>query len=157
MRSNYGKSFLAGAFVGIIVWAAITIGDALDEILLDVDSLIGGTVFFVMPIVMFICYVRHFLKQRPSFKNLLVWFGGYCAVCLTLWLIIYNMLEDNSYIVKQGVRTDWINLNGIEYIFYGYSVLVGFSVLCLLFHAVRGIVKLLKKGYRVRHSLKDKT
>lgn len=146
MKFKYKQQIIGGGCTGIIVWIVLTIADAFDELIINNDSFTGVFVFFAMPIIMFVCYAIHYIRRKPKKEKLLVWFGSFYTVCLPLWWIIYNMICENTYIIEQKRRTDWLNLNGIEYIFYGYSVLVGFSVLCSIFHGVYIVIKIKYQG-----------
>lgn len=104
----------------------------------------GGIVFFFLPIAMYIKYIVHYIRQKPSGKKLVFWFFGYYVLFLPIWYIIEEKVNYNKYIIYQSKRGNWIDLNGIEYIFYGFSVLVAFTALCLIFHFIYFIVKKLK-------------
>lgn len=129
-------------------WAVLTLADAVDEYFFNTDTCLGAIVFFGMPITMFIAYVIHCLRKHPAAKELVFWFCGFYAVFLPLWLIVYYTVNENSFIVYQYDRSEWLNLNGIEYILYGFSALGGFSVLCLLFH----IICLMIRHYKKKHN-----
>ncbi|MGN0394944.1 MAG: hypothetical protein ACI4EF_06240, partial [Coprococcus sp.] len=109
MKIKYKRQVIGGACTGILVWVILTIADAFDELILDADCYIGAFVLFSIPIIMFIYYIVHYIKHRPKAKNLLIWFGSFYLVCLPLWWIIYNMICENRYIIKQRDRSDWIN------------------------------------------------
>ena len=127
--------------MGILSWLFLTLADAFDEYILNTDSFIGIIVFFGLPIIMYIKYILHYIKDKPNRKNIIVWFVSYSVIFIIIWWNIYNKILDNEYIIKQAKRTDWITLNGVEYIFYGYSALVGYSILCIIFHLVYIIIK----------------
>lgn len=139
------KQFLLGGATAVSAWVLLTIADALDEYILDNATFFGGIVFVFLPIVMFISYIVHFINRKPSGKKLIFWFLGYYAIFLPLWYLISESVNENKFIVYQQKRGDWIDLNGIEYIFYGFSALLAFTALCLIFHFIYFIVKKLRK------------
>lgn len=138
---KYTNSIISGCLMGILSWLFLTLADAFDEYILNTDSFIGIIVFFGLPIIMYIKYILHYIKDKPNRKNIIVWFVSYSVIFIIIWWNIYNKILDNEYIIKQAKRTDWITLNGVEYIFYGYSALVGYSILCIIFHLVYMIIK----------------
>ena len=138
---KYTNSIISGCLMGILSWLFLTLADAFDEYILNTDSFIGIIVFFGLPIIMYIKYILHYIKDKPNRKNIIVWFVSYSVIFIIIWWNIYNKILDNEYIIKQAKRTDWITLNGVEYIFYGYSALVGYSILCIIFHLVYIIIK----------------
>ena len=142
---KYGKQFLYGCGTALSAWAVFIFADSIDEFLLDVASFFGGIVFFFLPVMMFIKYIVHYIRSKPVWKKLLFWFLGYYAVFLPIWLIIYDTVNNETFFIRQKRRAEWLDLNGIEYIFYGFTVLLSFTALCLIFHFVYYIVKKLKK------------
>ena len=138
------KQFIAGCITGTLAWALMTVADAADEYLLDTDTFLGFIVFVGLPIIMFIWYIIHYLHYHPKPKKLLLWFGGYFIAFLPIWWIIYNTVNNKTFFITQKDRSDWLNLNGIEYIFYGFTALIAFSVLCLIFHFIFIIIKKIK-------------
>ena len=142
---KYGKQFLFGCGTAFSAWAVLTLADTIDELLLDVATCFGINVFFGLPILMLIIYIIHFIKNKPKVKKLIFWFLGYYALFLPMWYVIEEVVNENKYIIYQEKRGDWIDLNGIEYIFYGFSVLLAFTGACLIFHFVYFIVKKLRK------------
>lgn len=139
------KQILYGAGTVFFVWAVLTIADSIDEFLLNTDSFFGGIVFFTMPVIMLIKYIVHYVKKRPGAKRLLLWFAGYCIVFLPVWYIIYNAVNNYKFFIPQTGRSGFLNLNGIEYIFYGFSVLLAFTALCIVFHLVFFVIQIIKK------------
>ena len=139
------KQFLKGCGTGVFVWAVFMAADTVDEYLLDTDTFLGMLVFFGMLVIMFIKYILRCIKHRSPGKMLAIWLGGYYAAFLPIWWIVYNAVNERNFIITQKDRSDWLNLNGIEYIFYGFSVLLAFSALCLIFHFIRFIVKHIKR------------
>ena len=143
---KYIKSIFSGLLIGILAWLFLSIADAFDEYILNTDSFIGIIIFFGFPITMYIKYILHYIKEKPKHKMIILWLGSYSAVFVILWWNIYNKIVDNEYIIKQINRTDWITLNGAEYIFYGYSALIGYSIMCIFFHLVYMITRKQKRN-----------
>ncbi|MCM1468444.1 MAG: hypothetical protein NC086_09865 [Alistipes sp.] len=78
----------------------------------------------------------YFVVFRARVKSVLVWFAGFWAVSFLLLCWIFDSVNYHRWIVPQKSRALMFDLNGIEYIFYGFSVLIGFAVLCLIFHVI---------------------
>ena len=142
---KYVNLIFKGCITSILAWLVITIADAFDELVLDADSFAGIIVFFGFPIVMLVKYILHYIKNKPERRDVIVWFGSFWIFFGILWWNVYNKVLDNEYIIKQEKRTDGINLNGIEYIYYGFTALIGFSVLCILFHLIHMIISKCRK------------
>lgn len=149
MKFKYKNQILSGACTGLLVWVILTLADAFDEFILDTDSCICVIVFYFLPIAMFITYIVHNVKHKPSFKKLLIWFGSYCVVFLPLWWIIYDRIKQNTYIVLQRHRGEWWDFGGREYMLYGFWVCIDFSVLCLIFSLIYFIAQEIKKSHSI--------
>lgn len=142
---KFKRQVIGGGSLGFLVWVILIIADAIDELILDKGFFIGAYVFVFIPIIMSIYYSVHYIIYRPKFKTLLIWFGSYCAVFLLLWLIIFSLVNNDMLIIqKHSVGS--IDLNGIEYMFYGLSVILFFFILCLIFHLVFAFVKRITKN-----------
>lgn len=137
---NYLKSLGKGACAGLLVWIVFIIADAFDELILDTDCFVGIGVCFAMPVVLFICYIVYYRKNRPPVKSVLMWFAGFLAVSFLLLCWIFDSVNYHRWIVPQKSRALMFDLNGIEYTFYGFSVIIVFAVLCLIFHLIRKVV-----------------
>lgn len=140
----YVKSITSGCIKAVLAWAVLTVADAIDEYLIDTDSFMGAIVFFAVPIVLFIKYIVDYIKDKPKIKNQILNLTGYTVIFAGFWWYIYTKLEYNEYIIKQISRTDWIDLNGIEYILYGFTALIGYIILCIIFHIVYIVIKKLR-------------
>ena len=145
---GYVKSITSGCLTAVLAWAILTVSDAIDEYVIDTGTFIGAIVFFVMPIVLCIKYIVNYINDKPKIKNQILNFTGYIVTFTDLWWYIYTKIEYNEYIIRQISRTDWLDLNGIEYIFYGFSALMGYIILCILFHIVYIIIKKLRNRKR---------
>ena len=131
------KSFSAGLAAAFAAWGILTLADCFDEFVLDQDSYVGIFIFLTIPIAMTIIYIIHFLKKKPGIKNLISWFIGYTLLFLPVWLYICS----GNYFFPQKSRSSWLDLNGIEYLFYGWTAYCAFLVLCAVFHMIFFIVK----------------
>lgn len=143
------KNF-SGELVGISAWLSLIICDAIDEIILDTGMCIGIFAFFLTPLVILTCYIVVYIKRKPSVRRLIGWHLRYGVVFSLLWLLMYRLIEKDEFFIYQEKRSDFIDLNGIEYVVYGFPALIAFIVLSLLFHIIYAIGA---KVYRVH---KDK-
>lgn len=141
---KYKKQITSGICVSILVWLSLIIADFIDEIILNVGVFIGAFNFLVMPFIMIICYIRNYIQHQPKKKETLVWFVSYYVMYVILWCVIIYLVDIDKFIIQKktpGV----IDLNGIEYTFYGFSTLLFFTILSLIFHLVYYIIKKHKK------------
>lgn len=132
--------------MGILVWLIFTIADAIDELLIDTDCLLGAFAMIAVPLILFVHHIIYYVKHKPNWKGIVAKFTGFSLVSLILWFVIYVMIENNTYIVYQKDRSEWLNLNGIEYMFYGFPVIGGFIILSLIFHGILFIKHKIVKG-----------
>ena len=144
---KYKLQILGGLVSAILVWLLLIVGDSIDELVLDTDSFFGAIVFFIEPIVMFIYFIVHFIKTKPPLINLFFWFLFFDLFGSFLWLIIYLLGESGHFPVPQGDRSSMFNFNGIEYIFYGFTSILGYTTLCIVFYGL----------YRLIHHIKSKS
>lgn len=140
------RTFLYGMGTAVFAWLALIVTDAVDEYMLNESCLLGSGVFFGLPIVMLIVYIKHNLRVRPGAGRLARWFAGYYIAFLPIWYFVYLSVNNNRFFIEQHKRASFLDLNGIEYIMYGYSTLAAFSALCLLFHVIWLIVRAGAKG-----------
>lgn len=68
------RSFGKGLVAGIVIWLFIILADAIDEFVLDVDTLMGIWVSIVVLLCMFIAYIVFYIKKKPHWKNILCFF-----------------------------------------------------------------------------------
>lgn len=146
MKQKNHLSVLGGIAAGGLAWVLFMIADAIDEFILDYDSFLGFSLFFTFPIALLVLYLVHFFKQHPSWKKLLVWHGCYVASFGLILLAIQYAFDNDAFIIPQYGRGDWLNLNGIEYLFYGVMAVGAFLVLCILFHIGYVIVKFIRNS-----------
>lgn len=143
------RTFLYGALYGVISWVVFIIADAIDEYILDTGTALGAVVFFLLPIFAYIKYVHHVLTKKPAGKTLLRWHLGLTVAFMPIWGILQVGACRNPdpwwFPVQQFTRGDFLDLNGIEYLFYGFTVLVIFFILCAIFHAILHVVHKLKQ------------
>ena len=95
-----------------------------------------------------VIYIRHYRKNSPSWKNLILWFAGYCVTYLPIWDVIFNSVNNRHFFIEQHLGGGFLDLNGIEYMFYGFSTLIAFAALCAIFHMISFLIHLSKKSTR---------
>ena len=139
------KSLVFGMITAVLAWVTLMVADIIDEFVIDTDSLLGGIVFFTIPIAMLVIYIIHNRKKNPSWKKLLLWFAGYLIAFLPIWGYMYESNNRREFFIEQHARSGFLDLNGLEYMFYGFSALIAFMVLCLGFHIIRIIIRLIRK------------
>ena len=136
------KTMLWGFLSGIAVWLPLVLTDAVDEWLLDRSATLSAWTFLLMPVVLLIIYIRHYRNYQPTVKKIAVWMGFYAIAFIPLWVAFYETHGD--LIIKQGSRT-WMDLNGIELMFYGISAWIGFFVLIPLYHGIAALIHAVRK------------
>ena len=141
------KTMLWGFLSGIAVWLPLVLADAVDEWILDRGATLSAWTFLLMPVVLLIIYIRHDRKYKPSAKRIAVWMGCYVIAFIPLWIAFYESHGD--LIIKQGSRT-WMDLNGIELMFYGFSAWIGFFVLIMLYHGIAALIHAVRKAQEDR-------
>lgn len=144
-KMTYFKDIVYGILTAILAWVTLMVADIIDEFVIDTDSLLGGIVFFTIPIAMLVIYIIHNRKKNPSWKKLLLWFAGYLIAFLPIWGYMYESNNRREFFIEQHARSGFLDLNGLEYMFYGFSALIAFLVLCLGFHIIRIIIRLIRK------------
>lgn len=145
-KKSLNMNLLFGAGTALLAWVVLMVADAIDEYIIDESMLLGGFVYFGLPVVFFIWYAIHCVKNSPKAKALVLWFLGYHACFLPLWLIIGSAANSRKFFIEQKTRASFLDFNGIEYFFYGFSAAIAFTLLCLIFHGIRAFGKALKKG-----------
>lgn len=142
---KYKWQIIGGVMTTSIMWDLLCITDAFDEYVLDQSSLVGSLVFLFAPITLFILYIRHFLKKRPPAAPLMVWHTAYTLSFIPVWIYMWCAVNSRHFFIEQFHRSSFLDLNGIEYMFYGATALCLFSILCFLFHIGRAIDAAVKK------------
>ena len=142
------RAILFGMASAFIVWAVFTLADTIDELVIDQSCVFGGIVFLASPIVMLIIYIRHYLRFKPNWKRLILWFLGYIIVFIPMWIVIFDFVNKRKFFIPQEPRGSFIDLNGIEYMFFGGSALIAFVIFCVIFHLIYFIIRQVKKNKR---------
>ena len=145
---KYRWQIICGIAAAFIMWGIITAADAFDEFVLDSGCYLGAVVFFAVPVVSFVLYLIHYHKKRPSAAALTVWHISYILAFLPLWYYIGDSVNYGRFFIDQRKRSDFMDLNGIEYIFYGFTALVLFTLLCIAAHIIRFIALKLNEHKR---------
>jgi len=141
---KYIKQILSATLTAVLAWGVLIVADAIDEYILDTDFYLGIIIYFLLPVVMLICYIIYNIKHKPTKTKLFVWHMTYSIICGIIWYVVYCFAEKDMYFIRQENRSSWLNLNGIEYIFFGFSIILAFTLLCLIFHFISFIIRLVK-------------
>ena len=137
---KYKKQVKNGICVSILVWLSLILADLIDEFVFCRGIFVVALDFVIMPFIMILCYIKFYITFKPQKKELLVWFGSYSFMYLVLWYVIFYMVNTDKFIPQKS-KSGSIDLNGIEYMFYGFSTLLFFSLLCIIFHIIYNILK----------------
>ena len=142
------KTVSGGIGAAFVVWLIIHAADFIDEKILDVESYFGFIMYLAVPLLMLVCYIVHNIRKKTGVKKLVTWFVSYGISCTMIWAAVYFAAEKDYYLIEQKDRSSFLNLNGIEYILYGFAVIVAFILLCILFHIVHAVIRITVKKFR---------
>ena len=131
------KAFIFGALSALAVWAVLTVADSIDEYVINTGTMLGVIVYFTMPIAMVVVYIKHCIICDPPGKQLILWFAGYYILYIPIWMIIYNSVNHRDFFITQKTRGSFLDFNGIEYMMYGISTLIMFTLFCLIFLVIK--------------------
>lgn len=137
---KYKYQIFLGAFFSFLVWIIFVTADFIDELLLKEGTISTVLVFIIMPFFMLILYAIHYIRKKPMKTEQIIGFVSYYTTYFVIWAVIIILLSNNKFI-PQSRDPDIIDLNGIEYILYGFSTLLFFSLLCIIFHIIYNILK----------------
>lgn len=143
---QYAKQMLGGACTALLMWGVEILCDILDEYVLDTSDGLAAAAFFIAPVALFVRYIVHYIKAKPEGKKLLVWHISYATLFLPVWLYMYPAVNYGYYFVDQAKRGNFMDLNGIELMWYGFPAFFAFLILCVLFQTIRWIVRKCKKA-----------
>ncbi len=132
---KYKQQIIFGICASILVWGIFILADLIDEYILDSGVLIGAINIIILPFVMLSFYIKNYLQRKPPKKEIMVWFISYSVTYVILWYAIFY-LEDVDKFIIQKHNSEIIDVNGIEYTIYGFSTLIFFIVLCIVFHVI---------------------
>lgn len=135
--------FIKGALVGVLIWIILTICDAFDEFILKTDSCIGFIACFAVPLILSIIYIIIYLKNKPALIKVFLWFAGFLSFSIILAFIIYNSVNNHTYIISNSCKNghDWLCLNGFEYFIYAHLAIGGFVFIVIIFHIIYALLK----------------
>ena len=142
---KYKMQALGGLCTAVLIWLPLLFADMFDEWILNDSCTVGAIAFLLAPVALFVWYAVHCVKTKPEAKPLLVWHACYIALSLPLWGIIASLVNQHKWIIEQPGRASFMDMNGLEYIGYGFSALCLFEALCILFHIIRIVVKKCRK------------
>ena len=135
------RAFICGAGSAVCAWTVLTLADVFDEYFLDVNTFLSSVVFCLIPFLLLFLYSRHVKKEEPKTGRLLLWFAGYYAAFVPLWIVIFDAVDNKRFFIRQTPRGAFLDFNGMEYMFYGVTALAAFTLFCLIYHLVRFIRK----------------
>ena len=136
---------VCGAAVGIFIWVIMTVCDFIDEYVLSQDSFLGFIACFAVPLLLSVIYIVSYLKNKPSLKNVLLWFLGFLLCSIISAIAICSMVDCNNYIIDNSPCCQFICLNGIEYYIYAFLSIAGFALISIIFHIIHAIAKYFSK------------
>lgn len=126
------------------------ISDAIDEYILNENSMIGVVILFAVPVITFVWYIIYYIKKKPTGKSVLSRFVGFVFMSGLGAILILPAVNDGRFFIEQKHR-GYFDLNGIEYFVYAVIAIGGFIVLCALFHLVYYIITLVKTSEQQTH------
>lgn len=129
------QQILSGICTSIIVWLIFILADLTDEYILRSGLLISAINIIILPFVMLSFYIKNYLQRKPRTKEIMIWFMSYSAMYLILWYTIFYLENIDKFIIQRH-ESGIIDINGIEYTLYGFSTLILFIILCIIFHAI---------------------
>lgn len=125
------------ALVHALAWTLFSIGDYMVEQGGGPDERIT---IVGLPIAVFCGYILYdlFLERNKEFlwREAFSFIAKFFAAGIGFFLIIYGLLEEDLWIVRQGSSF----LNGIEYMAFGVLLMGGCTLVFLLYYIVRRIV-----------------
>lgn len=138
---KYKQQIIFGMCTSVLVWVIFVLTDLIEECILD-----GGRIclksIIIMPFIMTLLYIKSYLKRKPTKKETIVWFISYSVTYVILWCVIFYLENADKFIIQKR-KSDSIglaDLNGIEYTLCGFSTLIFFIVLCMIFHAIYYVI-----------------
>ena len=132
---KYRQQILSGICTSIIVWLIFILADLIDEYILRSGLLISAINIIILPFVMLSFHIKNYLQRKPRTKEIMIWFISYSAMYLTLWYTIFYLENIDKFIIQRH-ESGIIDINGIEYTLYGFSTLILFIILCMIFHVI---------------------
>ena len=132
---KYRQPILSGICTSIIVWLIFILADLIDEYILRSGLLISAINIIILPFVMLSFHIKNYLQRKPRTKEIMIWFMSYSAMYLTLWYTIFYLENIDKFIIQRH-ESGIIDINGIEYTLYGFSTLILFIILCMIFHVI---------------------
>ena len=144
---KYKWQVLGGLCTTILMWLVLLLSDAVNEYILKTNNTVSGIVFFAAPLALVVWYIVHVIRTRPAANNIFIWHGSYILSFLPVWYAAYDSVNyHQKFIIPQTPRDDFLDLNGIELMFYGFSALVAFYIMVGAFHIVYAIILAVRKN-----------
>lgn len=145
------QQIIFGVCASILVWGIFILADLIDEYVLDSGVLIGAINIIILPFVMLSFYIKNYLQRKPRTKETMIWFISYSAMYLILWYTIFYLENIDKFIIQRH-ESGIIDINGIEYTLYGFSTLILFIILCMIFHVIYHLFIRKNKQNNEKHS-----
>ena len=143
------RTVLYGIGAALASWAVMIAADAFDEKILDKSTLTGGIAYFAVPAIMLIVYIIHCNKRNPAASGLALWHAGFIGAFVPVWIYVYDSVNYNRFFVEQVKRGSFIDLNGLELMFYGITALAAFTAACGIYRLIRlGLSKRVTRSAR---------
>lgn len=143
------RSVLYGIGAALVSWAVMIAADAFDEKILDKSTLTGGIAYFAVPALMLVVYIIHCNKRNPAASGLALWHAGFIGAFVPVWIYVYDSVNYNRFFVEQVKRGSFIDLNGLELMFYGITALAAFTAACGIYRLIRiGLSKRVTRSAR---------
>lgn len=143
------KNILLGAAQGVILDIILILYSFICSYLpvipfeISLDIFLGG--FYVLPVILFVIYIIHIIREKPAVKKILLWHCGFALTGLILFVgfyIILGILADIDPISNFLEEIFWMIAGCIYFHVYTFG---GFIILAALFHIIRWIVLTVKK------------
>lgn len=160
MKKMDFKPLLYGLVTAGIMWVVMLIGDLIDETL-RIDFL-SGFILIATPLFLAYLIITHKLnksigdlirkkinrprkkeRSRPTKFKYITYIAIYNFAFSFIWSIISKLAFEDKYIIPQHhVGND---INGTEYVLYGWTAIIFFDLIMVLFAVVYILIKLIRK------------
>ena len=143
------KNILLGAAQGVILDIILILYSFICSYLpvipfeISLDIFLGG--FYVLPVILFVIYIVHIIREKPAVKKILLWHCGFVLTGLIFFVGLYIL---GSILVVTDPMSNVLDTI-CEYVapcmVLHMFTFGGFIILAALFHIIRWIVLTVKK------------
>lgn len=144
MKNKYPVRF-GGILSAVICWAVFILADFIDEIILNEDSFLGTFSILLAPIAA-VYYIVSCIKNKTDLVSLLFWNIKFYVSAIVISVPIWVLVNDNNWIIPQGSRSSFIDLNGLEYLLFAVLFFGSMLIITVIFHSVYAIVKAVRQN-----------